>query len=140
MSPTLFLLDSNILIHAQRGNANVLKRMREVGRDQIVLSSVVVAELAFGVEKSLHKDQNRTALRNLLSSFQIQDWDESAAWIYASHYHRLRAAGTPIGIHDLQIGCHALALEAICVTNNTREFERIEGLKLEDWVRPASAA
>ncbi len=140
MSPTLFLLDSNILIHAQRGNANVLKRMREVGRDQIVLSSVVVAELAFGVEKSLHKEQNRTALRNLLSSFQIQDWDESAAWIYASHYHRLRAAGTPIGIHDLQIGCHALALEAICVTNNTREFERIEGLKLEDWVQPASAA
>ena len=140
MSPTLFLLDSNILIHAQRGNANVLKRMREAGRDQIVLSSVVVAELAFGVEKSLHKEQNRTALRNLLSSFQIQDWDESAAWIYASHYHRLRAAGTPIGIHDLQIGCHALALEAICVTNNTREFERIEGLKLEDWVRPASAA
>lgn len=140
MSPTLFLLDSNILIHAQRGNANVLKRMREVGRDQIVLSSVVVAELAYGVEKSLHKDQNRTALRNLLSSFQIQDWDESTAWIYASHYHRLRAAGTPIGIHDLQIGCHALALEAICVTNNTREFERIEGLKLEDWVQPASAA
>jgi len=140
MSPTLFLLDSNILIHAQRGNANVLKRMREVGRDQIVLSSVVVAELAYGVEKSLHKDQNRTALRNLLSSFQIQDWDESTAWIYASHYHRLRAAGTPIGIHDLQIGCHALALEAICVTHNTREFERIEGLKLEDWVQPASAA
>lgn len=134
MTPTLYLLDSNILIYAQRGNANVLKRMQEVGRDQIVLSSVVVAELAFGVEKSLRKDQNKTALRNLLGSFQIQDWDETVAWIYASHYHRLRAAGTPIGIHDLQIGCHALALDAVCVTNNTREFERIEGLKLENWV------
>lgn len=139
MSSTLYLLDSNILIYAQRGNVDVLKRMRELGRDQIVLSSVVVAELAFGVEKSLHKDKNRTALRNLLSSFQIQDWDESAAWIYASHYHRLRTAGTPIGIHDLQIGCHALALDAVCVTNNTREFERIEGLKLENWVQPVDA-
>lgn len=140
MPSTLYLLGANIIIYAQRGNANVLKRMQEVGRDQIVLSSVVVAELAFGVEKSLYKDQNRAALHNLLSSFQIQDWDESAAWIYASQYHRLRAAGTPIGIHDLQIGCHALALDAVCVTNNTREFERIEGLKLENWVQPGIAA
>ena len=140
MSPSLYLLDSNIIIYAQRGNANVLKRMQEVGRDQIILSSVVVAELAFGVEKSLNKEHNRKALHNLLSSFQVQGWDESAAWIYASHYHRLRAAGTPIGIHDLQIGCHALALDAVCVTNNTREFERIEGLKLENWVQPVTAA
>ena len=139
MVSTLYLLDSNILIYAQRGNANVLKRMQEVGRDHIVLSSVVVAELAYGVEKSLHKEQNRTALRHLLSAFQIQDWDEAAAWIYAAHYHRLHAAGTPIGIHDLQIGCQALAMDAVCVTNNTREFERIEGLKLENWVQPAIA-
>lgn len=140
MSSILYLLDTNILIYAQRGNANVLKRMQEMGRDQIVLSSVVVAELAFGVEKTLHKDRNMAALRNLLSSFQIQDWDESAAWIYATHYHRLRVAGTPIGIHDLQIGCHALAVDAVCVTNNTREFERIDGLKLENWVQPGIAA
>jgi tRNA(fMet)-specific endonuclease VapC len=137
---TLYLLDSNILIYAQRGHATVLKRMREAGRDRIVLSSVVVAELAFGVEKSLHKERNRMALQALLSTMHIEDWDESAAWIYASHYHRLRAAGTPIGIHDLQIGCHALALDAVCVTNNTREFERIEGLKLENWATPVNAA
>lgn len=136
MSPVLYLLDSNIIIYAQRGNANVLERMKQVGRDQIVLSSLVVAELAYGVEKSQHNDRNRSALHNLLSTFNIQDWDESAAWIYAAHYHRLRTAGTPIGIVDLQIGCHALALDAICVTNNMREFERIEGLKLENWVSP----
>ena len=114
--------------------------MRAAGQDQIVLSSVVVAELAFGVEKSLHKERNKAALQSLLSSFHVEDWDESAAWVYATHYHRLRAAGTPIGIHDLQIGCHALALNAVCVTNNTREFERIEGLKLENWVNPVDAA
>ncbi len=140
MSSTLYLLDSNILIYAQRGHAGVLGRMRAAGQDQIVLSSVVVAELAFGVEKSLHKERNKAALQSLLSSFHVEDWDESAAWVYATHYHRLRAAGTPIGIHDLQIGCHALALNAVCVTNNTREFERIEGLKLENWVNSVDAA
>lgn len=140
MSSPLYLLDSNILIYAQRGHASVLRRMHAAGRDQIVLSSVVVAELAFGVEKSLHKEHNRSALQSLLSSFHIEAWDESAAWVYATHYHRLRAAGTPIGIHDLQIGCHALSLNAVCVTNNTREFERIEGLKLENWVNPVDAA
>lgn len=134
MSPPLYLLDSNIIIHAQRGNANVLERMKQAGPQQLVMSSLVVAELAYGVEKSQHKERNRLALQNLLSAFHIQDWNESAAWIYATHYHRLRTSGTPIGILDLQIGCHALALDAICVTNNTREFERIEGLKLENWV------
>ncbi len=140
MSDPLYLLDSNILIYAQRGNVEVLKRLQEVGREQLVLSSVVVAELAYGVEKSLHKERNRTALQDLLGTFNIVDWDESAAWIYAAHYHRLRTAGTPIGILDLQIGCHALAMDAICVTNNTREFERIDGLKLENWVQPSLAA
>ena len=140
MSQPLYLLDSNILIYAQRGDSKVLERMKQVGRDHMVLSSLVVAELAYGVEKSLHKERNRSALHQLLSTFNILDWDESAAWVYAAHYHRLRTAGTPIGIVDLQIGCHALALDAVCVTNNTREFERIEGLKLENWVSPARPA
>jgi len=140
MSQPLYLLDSNILIYAQRGDSKVLERMKQVGRDHMVLSSLVVAELAYGVEKSLHKERNRSALHHLLSTFNILDWDESAAWVYAAHYHRLRTAGTPIGIVDLQIGCHALALDAVCVTHNTREFERIDGLKLENWVSPARPA
>jgi tRNA(fMet)-specific endonuclease VapC len=133
MAQTLYLLDSNIIIYAQRGHANVLKRMRAAGQDRLVLSSLVVAELAYGVEKSQYKERNKSALQRLLSTFHIQDWGESAAWIYAAHYQRLRSSGTSIGILDLQIGCHALALNAVCVTNNTREFERIEGLKLENW-------
>jgi tRNA(fMet)-specific endonuclease VapC len=140
MSQPLYLLDSNILIYAQRGDSKVLERMKQVGRDHMVLSSLVVAELAYGVEKSLHKEHNRSALHQLLSTFNVLDWDESAAWVYAAHYHRLRTAGTPIGIVDLQIGCHALALDAVCVTNNTREFERIDGLKLENWVTPVRPA
>ncbi len=134
MASALYLLDTNIVIHAQRGHANVLTRMRRAGQANLVLSSLVAAELAYGVEKSAHQAQNKAALEALLSAFTVAPWNDSAIWIYAEHYHRLRSAGTPIGEMDLLIACQALALNAICVTNNTREFERIDGLKLENWV------
>lgn len=134
MAGALYLLDTNIIIHAQRGHANVLKRMRRAGQPNLVLSSLVAAELAYGVEKSTHKDKNKAALEALLSAFTVVPWDESAMWFYAEHFHRLRSNGTPIGEMDLLIGCQALSLNAICVTNNTREFARITGLKLDNWV------
>ena len=134
MAGPLYLLDTNIIIHAQRGHANVQKRMRRAGQSNLLLSSLVAAELAYGVEKSTHKTQNKVALEALLSAFTVMPWDESAMWFYAGNFHRLRSGGTPIGEMDLLIGCQALALNAICVTNNTREFERIDGLKLENWV------
>ncbi len=134
MAGPLYLLDTNIIIHAQRGHANVQKRMRRAGQSNLLLSSLVAAELAYGVEKSTHKAQNKVALEALLSAFTVMPWDESAMWFYAENFHRLRSGGTPTGEIDLLIGCQALALNAICVTNNTREFERIDGLKLENWV------
>jgi tRNA(fMet)-specific endonuclease VapC len=134
MAGPLYLLDTNIVIHAQRGHVNVRKRMREAGQANLVLSSLVAAELAYGVEKSAHKEKNKAALELLLSVFTVAPWDESAMWFYAAHFHRLKSSGARIGELDLLIGCHALALNAICVTNNTREFERIEGLALENWV------
>jgi tRNA(fMet)-specific endonuclease VapC len=134
MAGPLYLLDTNILIHAQRGHPNVLKRMREAGQSNLVLSSLVAAELAYGVEKSTYKKKNKAALEALLAAFAVVPWDESPMWSYAENYHRLRTDGTPIGELDLLIGCQALALNAICVTNNIREFERIKGLKLENWV------
>ena len=134
MPGPLYLLDTNIIIHAQRGHVNVQKRMRRAGQSNLVLSSLVAAELAYGVEKSTHKAKNKTALEALVSAFIVVPWDESAMWFYAENFHRLRSGGTRIGEMDLLIGCQALALNAICVTNNTREFERIDGLKLENWV------
>ena len=134
MAGPRYLLDTNIFIHAQRGHANVLKRMRRAGQSNLVLSSLVAAELAYGVVKSTHKANNKAALEALLSAFAVAPWEESAMWFYAENFHRLRSGGTPIGEMDLLIGCQALALNATCVTNNTREFERIEGLKLENWV------
>ena len=107
MANRLYLLDTNIIIYAQRGHAHVRKRMREIGQSNLVVSSLVAAELAYGVEKSAHKDKNKAALKGLLSVFIVAPWDESPLWIYAENFHRLRSSGTRIGELDLLIGCHA---------------------------------
>ncbi len=131
---SLYLLDTNMVIYIQRGVPKVLDRLNELGADRVALSSIVVAELAYGVEKSEHKERNRKVLELFLSEVRVLPWTQDATWHYARHNHALRSAGRKIGELDLLIGCQALALDAICVTNNTREFERIEGLKLENWV------
>ena len=133
---SLYLLDTNMVIYIQRGVPSVLARLNELGAQHVALSSIVVAELAYGVEKSAHKERNRKILALFLSEVRVLPWTHDAMWHYARHNHALRTSGQRIGDMDLLIGCHALALDAVCVTNNTREFERIEGLKVENWVSP----
>jgi tRNA(fMet)-specific endonuclease VapC len=131
---SLYMLDTNMVIYIQRGVPSVVARLNELGTDRVVLSALVAAELAYGVEKSDHKARNRKVLELFLSEVRVLPWTQDAMWHYARHHHALRSTGKSIGEVDLLIGCHALALDAFCVTNNTREFERIDGLKLENWV------
>ena len=130
----MILLDTNICIYIiNEQPAQVLQRLIQAGRDSLAISTVTVAELAFGIAKSTRAD-SRTKLENFLSKFPILDWDQSAAWVYGNVRKTLEAKGQRIGERDLLLACQALALGATMVTNNTREFERIEGLKLENWV------
>ena len=129
-----YLLDTNICIYIINVQpAQVLQRLIHAGRESLAISTVTVAELAFGVAKSTRAD-SRPKLENFLSKFPIVDWDQQAAWIYGNVRKALEAKGQRIGERDLLLACQALALDATMVTNNTREFERIEGLKLENWV------
>lgn len=129
-----YLLDTNICIYIiNEQPAQVLQRVIQVGRESLAISTVTVAELAFGVAKSTRPD-SRAKLENFLSKFPIVDWDQDAAWIYGNVRKALEAKGQRIGERDLLLACQALALDATMVTNNTREFERVEGLKLENWV------
>ena len=134
----LYLLDTNIVIYIQRGVPSVLARLNELGADRVALPSIVAAELACGVEKSTFKDRNRKVLELFLSEVRVLPWTQDAMWHFARQQHELRQSGQVIGELDLLIACQALALDAVCVTNNTREFGRIKGLKLENWVKPAS--
>ena len=129
-----YLLDTNICIYIiNEQPAQVLQRVIQAGRESLAISTVTVAELAFGVAKSTRPD-SRAKLENFLSKFPILDWDQDAAWVYGNVRKTLEAKGQRISERDLLLACQALALDATMVTNNTREFERVEGLKLENWV------
>lgn len=129
-----YLLDTNICIYIiNEQPAQVLQRLIQAGRESLAISTITVAELAFGVAKSTRAD-SRVKLENFLSKFPILDWGQDAAWVYGNVRKTLEAKGQRIGEQDLLLACQALSLDITMVTNNTREFERIEGLKLENWV------
>lgn len=128
-----YLLDTNICIYViNQRPEQVLQRLIQAGRESLVISTVTVAELAFGVEKSQRPD-SRSKLERFLSNFPLLDWDQDAAWVYGRVRKSLESRGQRIGERDLLLACQALALGATMVTNNTREFERIDELKLENW-------
>ena len=129
-----YFLDTNICIYAwQKQHPQVLARMCQVEPDDLVVSSLVAAELASGVMHSQRVEHNRRWLEQALALYVQEPWGPEAVWHYGRQWARLRAAGTPIGAFDLLIGCQALAEDGVVVTHNVRELERIEGLRLEDW-------
>ena len=128
------MLDTNICIHAiKQRPPEVLASLRAQEVAGLGLSSVTVAELAFGVAKS-GSARNQKALEQFLEPLEIADFDRSAALVYGRLRAALEASGTPIGPLDTQIAAHALALGVTLVSNNQREFSRVPGLRLEDWV------
>ena len=129
-----YLLDTNICIYAINNRpAGTLQRIMDAGQENLALSSITVAELAFGAEKS-NRANAVLNLKAFLGKFPILSWDADAAWMYGKVRRDLEAAGQRIGERDLMLASQARALDLIMVTNNTREFERVEGLKLENWV------
>jgi tRNA(fMet)-specific endonuclease VapC len=132
-----YYLDTNMCVYAwHRQHAGVLARMRAVDHNSLVISTLVAAELASGVMHSTQVGRNRAMLERALSLHHIEPWGNAdAIWLYGQQWARLRKAGTPIGVVDLLLGCQTLAdPEGVLVTHNVREFERIEGLRIEDWM------
>lgn len=113
---------------------SVTAKFRAHEPSDLAISAIVAAELAYGVENSTRIESNRRNLKLFLSRMNIVAWNETALWQFGFQKAKLKKAGTKIGELDLLIGCQALAMDAVLVTNNTREFERIEGLKLENWI------
>ncbi|MCY6412555.1 type II toxin-antitoxin system VapC family toxin [Acinetobacter sp. VNH17] len=130
----IYLLDTNICIYViNHKPQQVFERFRQYPLGQLAVSSITASELAFGVEKSC-SERNKQALKKFLSPLEILPYDEQAIWHYAQLRHDLQSKGQTIGSLDMLIAAHALALDMVLVTNNTKEFERIERLKLENWV------
>lgn len=129
-----YMLDTNICIYAIKHKLKeVIKNILSHKADEICISSITYSELMHGVEKSQQRDKNFLALSLFLSSITILDFDSYAAEKYGAIRADLESKGTPIGPMDTLIAAHALSKDLILVTNNTREFCRVNKLQLEDW-------
>ena len=131
-----FLLDTNILIALSKQRLGLAETLEGISADAILLSSVVVAEIEYGIAKSRRRQHNRRVFDALLSGFRTLAFDAAAARLYGPIRANLEKRGRLIGPHDLMIAAHAKALDAVLVTDNTKEFSRVEGLKTVNWLAP----
>jgi tRNA(fMet)-specific endonuclease VapC len=129
-----YLLDTNICIYIiNRRSPSVLKRIQARQPEQIAISTVTVAELEYGVAQSRQPDQNRVALLEFLLPFEILDFDQMAALEYGQIRSSLEKKGRPIGPMDMLLAAQAKSRDLVLVTNNEKEFRRVDGLRVENW-------
>ena len=130
-----YMLDTNIIAYAKNNRPeSVLKRFMAYLPEDMCVSSITMAELEFGVCNSSRPDQNRLALMTFLARIAIVPFGVEAAREYGAIRVDLTRKGTLIGANDLLIAAHAKSMGLTLVTNNTREFDRVEGLRVENWV------
>lgn len=129
-----YLLDTNILIAMSKERSGLLERLTTIPASAVLLSSMVVAEIEYGIAKSTRQEHNRRVFDSLLDGFQIAPFDVNAAQRYGPIRAELERRGQLIGPNDLMIAAHALTLDTVLVTDNVREFSRVNGLKVENWL------
>ena len=129
------LLDTNIVSDLVRNpQGTVAARIAEVGESEICTSVIVAAELRFGAAKR-GSERLTAQLERVLAALPILPFEEPADFAYATLRVQLEAAGTPIGGNDMLIAAHAMAAGCSVVTDNDREFARVEGLTVVNWLR-----
>jgi tRNA(fMet)-specific endonuclease VapC len=131
-----YMLDTNICIDImRRPKSPAIKHILKHSPGDIAISSVTLAELEFGVNKSNDPERNARMLIEACSAFEIVPFDNEAAASYGIIRANLESKGTPIGPLDTMIASAALSRNLTLVTNNTKEFKRVKNLKLENWIR-----
>jgi tRNA(fMet)-specific endonuclease VapC len=131
---TRYMLDTDICSYImKRSNEAVLRRLRKVPISDVCVSVITKSELLYGVEVSPHRGQDAEALVAFLRHVEVLDFPDEAAAHYAQIRANLKTRGTMIGANDLFIAAHARSLRLTLVRNNTSEFGRIQGLKLDNW-------
>ncbi len=131
-----YMLDTNICIFTSKNKPSEVRLAFERHHDQICISTVTLMELFYGAEKSAFPERNFEVIEGLAARLQVLDFDLKAAGHTGQLRAELQKQGNSIGAYDFMIAGHARSLGLILVTNNLREFERVPGLRVEDWVRP----
>ena len=129
------MLDTNICIYIIKNQPkSVLDRLVAFPTEDVGISVITVAELRYGASKSARLERNHEALDEFLYPFEIALFDEPATKSYGTIRSALEKKGRPIGPMDLLIAAHALSLDVRLVTNNAKEFERVDGLEIDNWI------
>lgn len=130
----MYLLDTNAVIAALKGNAAMLARIRACRPEDVAISAIVAHELYFGAFRSVRVEENPSRVDAL--RFRTLEFDRDDARSAGEVRARLAAAGSPIGPFDVLIAGQALSRSLVLITRNGREFSRIDGLGIEDWEEP----
>jgi tRNA(fMet)-specific endonuclease VapC len=129
-----YMLDTNICIYVIKNRPEGLRERFNKFADQLCISAVTLAEIIYGAEKSARQIENIKVVEQFAARLDVLPFGERAA----THYGQIRAdlerAGHPIGLHDMMIGGHARSEGLTLVSNNVREFQHIEGLRIDNWV------
>ncbi len=129
-----YMLDTNMCIYIiKRKPAGVIERFKEMTMPQVGISSITLSELLYGVAKSSKPEQNQLALVQFAAPLEILPYDDGAARFYGDLRADLERKGTPMGSLDMLIAAHALSIGCVLITNNEKEFKRIQGLRIENW-------
>ena len=134
MTSARYMLDTNVISDLIRNpEGRVQHAVSRVGIPSIAISSIVASELRFGYLKR-GSDRLTQLVESMISRVEVMSYDDAASLHYARIRHTLQVSGRPIGPNDLFIAAHARALDLTLVTDNIREFSRVDGLKLENWI------
>lgn len=130
----MYMLDTNICIYAiKRKPEQVFSRIKENLENGLCISAITLAELEHGIAKSDYPQTNRASLTKFLAILNVLPFDEPAAREYGKICASLQKRGTTIGTMDMLIAGHARSRDYTLITNNVKEFERVTGLKIENW-------
>ena len=131
----MYMLDTNILVYAIRHPRDEINQVlkQHIARD-VCISAITYGELEYGVCKSRYPEQDQAAMQQFHAGIPILDFDWNAAELFGDIIAVLERKGQRIGDRDMLIAAHARSLDYTLITNNTREFERIDGLNIDDWI------
>jgi tRNA(fMet)-specific endonuclease VapC len=130
----LYMLDTNICIYVIKNYPPKLKERFNRHAEQLCISAVTLGELHYGAEKSARRTENLEEIEQFAARLDVLSFSARAAGFYGQVRAELERKGKPIGPHDTQIAAHALSESLVLVTNNAREFRRVPGLRVENWV------
>ena len=129
-----YMLDTNIVIYTMKNRPQTVREAFQRHYGQMCISSVTYMELVYGAERSSNPERNLNEIEGFAARLEVLPYDNGAAVHTGQIRAELAAIGTPIGPYDQMIAGHARSMGLVVVTNNTKEFSRVDGLRLENWV------